>query len=146
MENSLQFEISLQSFDRSEICTELSFTLPEVMWTQIMKLPYIKVKFYPKVKSQTGLSSLRVSCKRTHRFSFTLVLHHCPSRLVRRIKFVFCEKFLCFLLKILLFIRDTFMSENSDLLGYCAKKIILLSNVILLLKHFKYLRASNFFC
>ena len=29
-----------------------------------MKLPYTEVKFYPEVKSQTGLSSLRVSCKR----------------------------------------------------------------------------------
>ena len=28
-----------------------------------MKLPHTEVKFYPKVKSQTGLSSLRVSCK-----------------------------------------------------------------------------------
>ena len=32
-----------------------------------MKLPYIKVKFYPEVKSQTDLSSLRVSCKRALR-------------------------------------------------------------------------------
>ena len=30
----------------------------------IMKLPHTEVKFYPEVKSQTGLSSLRVSCKR----------------------------------------------------------------------------------
>ena len=30
---------------------------------QIMKLPYTEVKFYHEVKSQTGLSSLRVSCK-----------------------------------------------------------------------------------
>ena len=51
-------------FDRSETCTEVSFTPPEVMWTLIMKLPHTKVKFYPEVKSQTGLSSLRVSCKR----------------------------------------------------------------------------------
>ena len=29
-----------------------------------MKLPYIEVNFYPEVKSQTGLSSLRVSSKR----------------------------------------------------------------------------------
>ena len=29
-----------------------------------MKLPYIEVKFYPEVKSQSGLSSLRVSCNR----------------------------------------------------------------------------------
>ena len=29
-----------------------------------MKLPHTKVKFYPELKSQTGLSSLRVSCKR----------------------------------------------------------------------------------
>ena len=45
-------------FDRSELCTEVSFTMPEVMWTLIMKLPHTEVK------SQTGLSSLRVSCKR----------------------------------------------------------------------------------
>ena len=29
-----------------------------------MKLPYPEVKFYPEVKSQTSLSSLRVSCNR----------------------------------------------------------------------------------
>ena len=33
-----------------------------------MKLPYTEVKFYPEVKSQTGLSSLRVSCKRAQRY------------------------------------------------------------------------------
>ena len=32
-----------------------------------MKLPHTKVKFYPEVKSQTGLSSLRVPCKRALR-------------------------------------------------------------------------------
>ena len=57
MENSLRFEI----------CTEVSFTTPEVMWTLIVKLPHTEVKFYPEVKSQTGLSSLRVSCKRAIR-------------------------------------------------------------------------------
>ena len=31
------------------------------------KLPHTKVKFYPEVKSQTGLGSLRVSCKRALR-------------------------------------------------------------------------------
>ena len=34
-----------------------------------MKLPHTEVKFYPEVKSQTGLSSLRVSCKRALTFS-----------------------------------------------------------------------------
>ena len=29
-----------------------------------MKLPHTEVKFYPEVKSQTSLSSLRASCKR----------------------------------------------------------------------------------
>ena len=43
---------------RSEICTELSFTLPELMRTLIMKLTYTEVK------SQTGLSTLQVSYKR----------------------------------------------------------------------------------
>ena len=41
-------------FDLSEICTEVSFT-------------YIEVKFYPKVGSKTGRSSLRVSFKRAHK-------------------------------------------------------------------------------
>ena len=50
-------------FDRSEISTEVSFTTPEVMWTLMIKLPHTEVKFYPEVKSLTGLSSLRVSCK-----------------------------------------------------------------------------------
>ena len=49
--------------DQSEICTEVSFTSPKLMWTLIMKLPYTEVKLYPEVKSQTGLSSLWVSCK-----------------------------------------------------------------------------------
>ena len=35
-----------------------------------MKLPHTEVKFYPEV--QTGLSSLRVSCKHT----LTFMLHH----------------------------------------------------------------------
>ena len=45
MENSLRFEI----------WTEVSFTTPEVMWTLITKLLHTEVKFYPEVKSQTGL-------------------------------------------------------------------------------------------
>ena len=43
---------------KSEICTKVSLTTPKVMWTLIMKLPHTEVK------SQTGLSSFRVSCKR----------------------------------------------------------------------------------
>ena len=42
----------------------MSFTLPEVIWTLIMKPPYTEVKLYPEVKSQTSLSSLPISCKR----------------------------------------------------------------------------------
>ena len=53
--------------DQSEICTEVSFNYPELMGTLIIKLPYSKVKFYTKVKSQTSLSSLWVSCKRALR-------------------------------------------------------------------------------
>ena len=44
------------------------------MWTLIMKLPHTEVKFYPEVKSQTGLSSLRVSCKRALTIFFVYVL------------------------------------------------------------------------
>ena len=51
-------------FEWSEICTKVSFAPPEVMWMLIMKLPHTEVKFYPELKSQTSLSSLRVSCKR----------------------------------------------------------------------------------
>ena len=47
--------------------TKVSFTSPEPMWTLIMKLPYTEVKFYTEVKSQTGLNSHRVSCKRADR-------------------------------------------------------------------------------
>ena len=32
-----------------------------------MKLPHTEVKFYPEVKSEAGLSSLRLSCKRALR-------------------------------------------------------------------------------
>ena len=39
------------------------FTMLKVMWTLIMKLPLTEVKFYTKGKSQTGLTSLQVSCK-----------------------------------------------------------------------------------
>ena len=38
-----------------------------------MKLPHTEVKFYPEVKSQTGLSSLPVSRKRK---SPTFVVQH----------------------------------------------------------------------
>ena len=38
-----------------------------------MKLPHTEVKFYPEVKSQTGLSSLRISCKRALSFPEKLV-------------------------------------------------------------------------
>ena len=64
METHCGLKFHFSQFDRSEICTEVSFTTPKVMWTLTMKLPQTEVKFYPEVKSQTGLSSLRVSCKR----------------------------------------------------------------------------------
>ena len=51
-------------FDQSEIYTEVSFTTLEVMLALIMKLPHTEVKFCSEVKSQTGLRSIRVSCKR----------------------------------------------------------------------------------
>ena len=35
--------------DRSEICTEMSFTLTKLMWTLVMKLAYTDVKFHPEV-------------------------------------------------------------------------------------------------
>ena len=56
-ENSLQFEISLWS-------NWPKWNLHRGEFRLIRKLPYTEVKFYSEVKSQTGLSSLRVSCKR----------------------------------------------------------------------------------
>ena len=41
-----------------------------LMCTLIIKLPYIEVKFYPKLNSQTGLSLLRVSYKRALSYCF----------------------------------------------------------------------------
>ena len=43
----------------------MSFTMPEATRMLIMNLPQTEVRFYPEGKSQTGLSSLRVSCKRS---------------------------------------------------------------------------------
>ena len=63
MENSLRFEISLWSIWLKWNLHRSEFHSTEVMWTLLMKLPYTEVKFYPEVKSQTSLSSLRVSCK-----------------------------------------------------------------------------------
>ena len=40
-----------------------------------MKLPHTEVKFYPKVKSQTGLSSIRVSCKHALTWTFYSLKH-----------------------------------------------------------------------
>ena len=60
MENPLQVEISLRGqFD--------GFTPPKVRCMMVLRLPHTEVKFYPEVKSQTGLSSLRISCKRALR-------------------------------------------------------------------------------
>ena len=56
--------------DRSEICSKVSFTTPKVMWVLIMKLTHTEVKFYLKVKCQTSLSSLWVSCNCALRLVF----------------------------------------------------------------------------
>ena len=63
MENSLRLKFHFGQFDGSEICTEVIFTTPELMWTLTMKLPHTEVK------SQIGVSSLRVSYKRALRNS-----------------------------------------------------------------------------
>ena len=68
VENSLRFEISLQSIWPKWNLHRSDFHYARVMWTLIMKLPHTEVKFYPEVKSQTGLSSVRVSCKRALRY------------------------------------------------------------------------------
>ena len=60
---------------RCEICTEVSFTLPELMWVLIMKLPYTEVKFFHEVKSQICVGSLWVSCKCALKAGHTKTLH-----------------------------------------------------------------------
>ena len=57
MENSLRFEISLRSIWPKWISLRRK---SYKRW----KLPHTEVRFYPEVKSQTVLSSLRVSCNR----------------------------------------------------------------------------------
>ena len=56
--------------------TPYCFTTPETMWTLIMKLPDTEVKFYPEVKSQTGLCSLQVSCKRAPLYGCFCIQHN----------------------------------------------------------------------
>ena len=63
MENWLWFELSLQSIWLKWNLHRNEFHF-ELMWTLTKNLTYAKVKFYPEVQSQTGLNSLRVSCKR----------------------------------------------------------------------------------
>ena len=58
MKNSLLFEISLRSNEIwnlhcSEVLNWTEVIFPEVIWSLIMKMPYTKMKLYPKVKSQT---------------------------------------------------------------------------------------------
>ena len=47
-----------------------------------MKLPHTEVKFYPEVKSQTGLSSLRVSCKGALSIIIRVMLNGAPYSLL----------------------------------------------------------------
>ena len=60
-------------FDRGEIRTEVTYTTSQVMWTLIMKLAHTEIKFYLQVKSQTGVSSLQASCKRSLRHLVGLI-------------------------------------------------------------------------
>ena len=71
--------------DQSEICTEVNFTSPKLVWTLIIKLPYTEVKFYPEVKSQASLSSLRVSCKRAQN-AHQHWWHHLFNKKIRFLK------------------------------------------------------------
>ena len=64
MKTHCGLKLHFGQYDRSETCTEVSFTTPEVMRTLIMKLSHTEVKLYSEVKYQTGLSSLWVWWKR----------------------------------------------------------------------------------
>ena len=57
---SLKSQTGLSSF-RLPCERTLSFTLLEVMWTLIMKLPHTEVKFYPEVKCWSSCGSSLVS-------------------------------------------------------------------------------------
>ena len=70
MENSLRFEVSLRSIWRKWNLHQSEFHYVRSHVNADMKLPHTEVKFYPEV--QTGLSSLRVSCKH----ALTFMLHH----------------------------------------------------------------------
>ena len=50
METRCGLKVHFGQVDQTEICTEVIFTMPDAMWTLIMKLPRTKVKFYPEVK------------------------------------------------------------------------------------------------
>ena len=50
-----------------------------------MKLPHTEVKFYPEVKSQTGLSSLWVSCKRALKEGIEFGEHPIVTKMLKRI-------------------------------------------------------------
>ena len=76
---------------RCEICTEVSFTLPELMWVLIMKLPYTEVKFFHEVKSQICVSSLWVSCKCALKAGHTKTLHFYTLHIWLLIAFLLCS-------------------------------------------------------
>ena len=61
----MNFNNSTKLYFTAGILVRLTeMTSPKVMWTLIMNLSYTEVKFYPDIKRQTGLNSIRGSCKR----------------------------------------------------------------------------------
>ena len=93
MENSLRFEFSLRSSWPKWNLHRSEFHYAQVMWTVIKKLPHTEVKFYSEVKSQTGLSSLRVSCKH--------VISVCQCKtanlsIIPLVRYIFVRTYSCF--------------------------------------------------
>ena len=60
-------KIHFDQNDQYEIQTVLSFILPQFMWTQVKSWLNMRVRFLTKMKSHTGLNSIRFSCKRTNK-------------------------------------------------------------------------------
>ena len=64
MKSHCSFKFHLIKTNWSGICTEVSFTSSEVMWTLLMKLSYTDGKLYAEVKSQTNLMMMMMMMMR----------------------------------------------------------------------------------
>ena len=132
----------VSSFKNNCITISLSLGIFQYMATHDKNFPKSSPHKIVFRKKMTALQTSRLENINAKQIQLCTHASSLPFKIGKTYKIVFCEKFLYFLQKILFFIHDTFMQGNSDLPGYCAKKISLLSSAILLLKHFKYIPES----